>query len=161
MLPVPRLCRGSLHLPWGCILLQKAPIQSCLCWVFLLHLLANIIFLMSFLSWLEPVWFNEGCCCQQGSGYVWWNRHLNLPLQMGSVQHPDMTLVKVLCCVTFPLYLSPFCVAALLPGKCLSYWKSVLSSLPLSGDIVSVTPKLLRLTPEYSAFAQSGGIQCK
>lgn len=90
---------------------------------------------------------------------MWWNRHLNLPLQMGSVQHPDMTLVKVLWRVTFPLYLSLCCVAALLAGKCLSYWKSVLSSLPLSRDIVSVTPKLLRLTPEYSAFAQSGGIQ--
>lgn len=88
-------------------LLQKAPIQNCLCWVFLLHLLAHIIFPMSFLSWLGPVWFNEGCCCQQGSGYVWWNRHLNLPLQMGSAQHPDMTLVKVLWRVTFPLYLSP------------------------------------------------------
>lgn len=25
---------------------------------------------------------------------------------MGSVQHPDVTLVKVLWCVTFPLYLS-------------------------------------------------------
>lgn len=98
---------GALHMLWGCILLQKAPLQNCLCWVFLLHLLANIIFPMSFLSWLELVWFNEGCCCQQGSGYVWWNRHLNLPLQMGNVQHPDMTLVKVLWCVTFPLYLSP------------------------------------------------------
>lgn len=30
----------------------------------------------------------------------------------GEVQHPDMTLVKVLWRVTFPLYLSPFCVAA-------------------------------------------------
>lgn len=55
------------------------------------------------LSQLEPVWWGEDCSCQQATGCVQWNRHLGLPLQMGSAQNPDVTLVVVLQHVTFPL----------------------------------------------------------
>lgn len=52
---------------------------------------------------------------------------------MGSVQHPDVTLVKVLGCVTFPLYLS-----LLLCSSFLYIWAiGNLSCLPLSRDTVS------------------------
>lgn len=53
------------------------------------------------LSRLEPVWWVPA-----GDWMCVWNRHLSLPLQMGSAQHPDVTLVEVLQRVTFPLYLS-------------------------------------------------------